>query len=235
MKSQSGCTGCGCCLKAGKTEGNFTVLTENSIKACPNRLLRFSAEAYTPEALVKKLEGNFDILKLSGGGITFSGGEPLASFEGLYECLKLLQGKIHLAIQTTGYCTEDIFAKVLPLTDFFLYDIKLVDSELHKRYTGVDNNLILKNYATLAKSGKPFITRTPLIPGVTDTEANLTAVAELLKANGIDKIELLPYNKAAGGKYSTIGRTFKPDYDESVPCNPHLEIFEKLNISAKLL
>ena len=230
MKAQSGCIGCGACLKAGNGS-----LTEKSITVCPNRLLRFSGEEYTPSSLVAKLEKNFDILKMSGGGITFSGGEPLAHPEFLIECLLLLKGIIHTAVQTSGFCDEDIFERILSLSDYFLFDIKLINEEKHIKYTGVSNKKILNNFKTLCQSGKPFTVRTPLIPTVTDTEDNLTDIALFLKENGVKRIELLPYNKAAGGKYAAVGRRFEPDYDENIECNLRTDMFLKNGIEAVVL
>ncbi len=230
MKAQSGCIGCGACLKAGNGS-----LTEKSITVCPNRLLRFSGEKYTSKMLVEKLSKNFDILEILGGGVTFSGGEPLAHPEFLIECLSLLKGRIHTAVQTSGFCDERIFKKVLELSDYFLFDIKLIDEEKHIKYTGVSNKKILENFKTLLKSGKPFTVRTPLIPTVTDTEDNLTDIALFLKENGVKRIELLPYNKAAGGKYAAVGRRFEPDYDEKKECNLNTEIFFKNGIEAVIL
>lgn len=230
IKAQSGCIGCGACIKAGNGK-----ITEASINACPNRLLRYSAQAYTPQTLLQKLEGNFDILNMSGGGITFSGGEPLSHPDFLADCLTLLQGNIHTALQTSGYCDRNVFARILTLTDYFLYDIKLVDEDDHIRYTGVSNKKILQNFDILAASGKPFTVRTPLIPGVTDTTENLMGIAQLLSEKQIDRIELLPYNNAAGGKYAAIGRKFTPDFDETLPVNPQIALFERYGIQANIL
>lgn len=231
IKAQNGCTGCGACMQVAQKGA----LTPGSIALCPNRLLRMSGTAYTPKGLVEKLQGNFLILNMSGGGITFSGGEPLAHAEFLLECLQLLRGRVHTALQTCGYATPRVFGQVLPLVDYVLYDIKLVDPAAHLRYTGVENDLILQNFATLCQSGKPFTVRTPLIPGVTDTAENLTAIARLLQGYGIKNIELMPYNTAAGAKYAAVGRVFAPDYDPEVPCNPHPEIFSAHNITAEVL
>ena len=230
IKARSGCVGCGACMEAGGGK-----ITEQSIKVCPNNLLRFSGVKYTSEELVEKLEKNFDLLKISGGGITFSGGEPLANSEFLIECLSMLKGKIHTAVQTSGFCDEEIFKKVLELCDYFLFDIKLIDEDKHIKYTGVSNKNILNNFKLLIKSGKKFTVRTPLIPTVTDTKENLTAIAKFLKEQGVNKIELLPYNKAAGGKYASIGKTFSPDYDENTECNKDTEVFKSNGIEAVIL
>lgn len=235
MKSQNGCTKCGTCIKEAKSIGKDIEYTQRSIEVCPNRLLRYVAEEYTPEELVKQLCKNVQILNASGGGVTFSGGEPLLQHEFLYECLKLLRGKTSRALQSSGYCKPEIFQKILTETDYVLYDIKLVDNEEHVKYTGVSNENILENLKTLAKSGKDFVIRTPLIPTVTDTEDNLRRIAKLLEENQIYNIELLPYNKVAGGKYATVGMNYHPSFDESLEPQPHKEIFEAKSIKAKMM
>ena len=212
VKAQSGCAGCGACLEAGGG-----ALSEKSIPACPNRLLRLSGEAYTPARLVQKLEPLLPLLGGAGGGVTFSGGEPLAHPDFLYVCLRLLEGKAHRAVQTCGFCGEKDFRRIAAVTDLFLYDLKLIDPLLHRKYTGCDNAPILKNYLSLCRGEKPFITRIPLIPGVTDTLENLTSAARLLRENGVKTVELLPYNQLAGSKYAAVGRRYAPGFDETLP------------------
>ena len=213
LRSPNGCQGCGNCIKyainpRGENDTGI-VYSEDSIKNCPENLLRYCATEYTPEELYKKLEKNFKILKKSGGGITFSGGEPTANPEFLLDCLKLTQDKINRAVQTCGACSEDVFLKVLDNCDYVLYDIKLVDNILHKKYTGASNERILKNFEILASGGKDFVIRTPLIPGVTDTVDNITNIAKLLSKHNINYIELLPYNKLAGSKYPLPAGCFR--------------------------
>ena len=235
VKAQSGCEGCGACIEAGFEASGTYQLTEESITVCPNRLLRFSALEYTPEELVRKLEKNLRLLNAAGGGVTFSGGEPLAHSEFLIECLLRLKGKTNRAIQTSGFCDPGLFEKVLAETDYVLYDLKLMDARQHKRYTGVTNENILNNFKTLRRSGKPFVVRTPLIPGVTDTEENLLSIAKFLNQEKVDVIDLLAYNKMAGSKYASVGSVYSPSFDESVPCQSHVEIFERFNIKVNLL
>ena len=232
LRSPNGCTKCGNCLKHAIKNGTETVFTENSIKNCPNALLRYCAKEYTAEELCLKLEKNLPILNNSGGGITFSGGEPTSSHRFLLECLFRLEGKTSRAVQTCGYCSPTVFAKVLESCDYMLFDIKLVSEALSKRYTGVSNKVILENFRTLASSKKDFVIRTPLIPVVTDTEENTEAIASLLYANGVKRIELLPYNKMAGSKYSLAGKRFEPSFDESVPVTIRSELFERYGIEA---
>ena len=233
VRSPNGCLHCGKCLECAVTENGVLRFTEESIRACPQNLLRISGEVYESETLCERLLKNQRLLQ--NGGVTFSGGEPLFQSEFVFECLKQLKGKLHTAIQTSGFCSEKVFATALELSDYFLYDLKLIDDTLHKQFTGVSNQAILQNFRTLAKSNTAFTVRTPLIPGVTDTESNLTAIAKLLQENGIERIELLPYNKMAGGKYKMLLREYTPGFDESVDSNPRLEIFDLYSVKAEIL
>ena len=162
LRSQNGCSKCGNCLRFAKQVCGRAVFTEDSIKNCPNALLRYCAKEYTAEELYAVLEKNIPLLNASGGGVTFSGGEPTSSPEFLLECLSLLGGKTNRAVQTCGYCSPTLFSKVLDNSDYMLFDLKLVDEALHERYTGVSNSVILQNFRTLLSSGKSFVIRTPL-------------------------------------------------------------------------
>lgn len=235
MRSNQGCEGCGACVKASREVNGERVLTQESALACPHSLIKTCGIEYTSHALVKKLEPMLKILNLNDGGITFSGGEPLFNPDFLYECLVLLKGKTNRAIQTTGYCDSATFTKILGECDFVLYDLKFIDSDLHEKYCGVDNEQILKNYEILAQSKIPFITRVPLIPTVNDTIENLTATAKLLQRLGVEKIELLPYNKLAGSKYGSLLRKYQPDFDEKKEPAPHEEIFREYGITVRVL
>ena len=215
MRSPNGCLHCGACRNAGENGA----LSAASVCACPRNLVRAVGEDYAAEALVARLLKNAPILRESGGGVTFSGGEPLAQGEFLLECLSLLRGKMHRAVQTTGFARRKLFTEVLSDVDYVL----------------VDNGQILENYARLAESGKPFVTRVPLIPGVIDTVENLTAIADILKENGVSYVELLPYNRAAPSKYQNLLRAYEPQFDDKVPSSPRKEIFENAGITAKIM
>lgn len=234
VRSPNGCLRCGRCESVAKKSDGSIIFTEESIKSCPRGLLRVCGEELTSEELCSKVLKNERILK-KDGGVTFSGGEPLMQSEFLCECLSSLHGRLHTAVQTSGFATKESFEKVMELADYFLFDIKIVDSTLHKKYTGATNETIIENFSTLAKSGKDFVVRTPLIPTVTDTSDNLENIARLLRSHGIKYIELLPYNKMAGGKYAMLGRSYKVDFDESLEPEAHMEIFENYGINAKIL
>lgn len=233
LRSPNGCIVCGACEANAAFQNGKLSFTEASINACPRGLLRYCATEYTPQLLCEKLQKNFSILNASGGGVTFSGGEPTTHPEFLLECLTLLAGKVHRAVQTCGFCTPEIFEDVLANCDYMLFDVKLADDALHQKYTGVSNARILENLCTLAKSGKEFVIRIPLIPTVNDTEENIRQTAELLRDNGISYVELLPYNKLAGAKYKLAGMEYSPSFDERVPVQLRTEIFAAYGITAK--
>lgn len=228
IKNPNGCIHCGSCVdKSGR-------LTEESIKKCPMNLIRMCGESISSETLCEKLFRNEDMY-LGGGGVTFSGGEPLYQSDFLLSCLKILKGRIHTAVQTSGFCDEPIFEKVLAAADYFLFDLKLIDERDHIRYTGVSNKPILKNFEKLAAAEKDFIVRVPLIPGVTDTEKNIEELAKIMNKNGVFYAELMPYNKMAGGKYRSLGREYMPGFDCEAEVNTRKNVFKKYGIEIKIL
>lgn len=233
VKSVNGCIGCGNCIKYAKSQDGQVVFTQESIKNCPVGLLRNCGVRITAENLCQKLLKNEKML--SSGGVTFSGGEPLAQHEFLFECIAKLKGKIHTAIQTSGFCEEHVFKQALELADYFLFDLKIFDDAQHIKYTGASNGQIHKNFALLAKSGKPFVVRVPLIPTVTDTDENILGIVGLLKENNVNYVELLPYNKMAGGKYTLVGRVYTPNFDEQREVNIPSEILSQNGIAFKVL
>ena len=235
VRSPNGCLSCGSCTRKGEELTGEPCLVPESVGVCPRGLVRVSGVDYKSEELVAKIEKNIAILNMSGGGVTFSGGEPLAYWRFVLECLRLLRGKTGRALQTSGYAPIGVFTTVLEECDFVLFDLKHMDSEIHKRYTGFGNERILENYRVLAASGKEFITRIPLIPTVNDTEENIRATASFMSELGVSKIELLPYNKMAGGKYLMLGRKYETDFDGDLPPQIHKEIFDEYGIEVKVL
>lgn len=234
VRSPNGCLGCGACQRAARADAHGNLhLTAASAAACPQGLVRRCGEDYEAEALCDRILANASILGATGGGVTFSGGEPLVQHGFLFSCLDALRGWVHTAIQTCGYADGQVFSTALQKCDYVLYDLKLMDPQLHRAYCHADNACILENYRTLAASKVPFVTRVPLIPNVTDTEQNLTAIAAFLRENGVSYVELLPYNRMAGSKYAGLLRSFEPGFDEDRPVELHLELFEKYGIRAK--
>jgi len=138
----------------------------------------------------------------SGGGVTFSGGEPMMQPEFLAALLQACRGRsLHTAVDTCGYVAWEEFERIYDLVDLFLYDVKLVDADRHKEYTGVSNETILDNLSRLAALGDKVQVRVPMIPGITDTEENIAAIDSVLRPlTNVRMISLLPYNKLGEDK-----------------------------------
>lgn len=170
---------------------------------------------YIPsDELVAMLLKDKDFYEMNNGGVTFTGGEPTMQSKFLIDVLSQLKGKIHTAIETSGFCEENTFRNIVVLTDYVLFDIKATDPQVHKRYTGVDNVLIHKNLSNLINSGKPFVIRIPLIPGVNDNRETMEAVRELVKdASNLLRVEILRYHKTAGAKYPKVDMEYEPPFD----------------------
>lgn len=187
------------------------------------------------DELAKQVLKNKEIYKLNHGGITLTGGEPLFQADFVVDFLGQVRPDVHTAIETSGYAVSKTFQKVISEIDLVLFDVKLVDAKMHKRYTGVDNKCILDNLAYLCGSGKEFIIRIPLIPGVNDTKANMLATLEHIKgAKNLKRVELLRYNKLAGAKYPMIGKEYKPPFDATMPPAIH-DVFSGYGIPTLIL
>lgn len=201
------CKGCGLCLR--DTDSPDYKKFGRNIKACPDKLLSISGKEYTPKVLVDKLLPFKKILTMLGGGITFSGGEPLLQADFIAETSKILKIEgFNLAIETSGYGSQDAFKKLIEHMDCIYMDLKIADDVEHKKYTGVSNAKILKNAKLLKDSGKRHVFRTPLIEGITDRAENLEKIKQIV---GDSEWELLPFNPLAGAKYGLLGREFPLD------------------------
>jgi len=143
----------------------------------------------------------------SGGGVTFSGGEPLMQPDGLYQLLEAskMHG-LHTCIDTSGYASWEQFDRILSLTDLFLFDLKNMDAKLHKDYTGMENEPILSNAEKLLDKGARLIFRIPVIPGINTTKSEVTAIVRFLKerADKMTEVHLLPYHRIAENKYKRL-------------------------------
>lgn len=235
VKSPNGCLRCGACEEVCQNKDEC-IACGKCISVCPRGLIRFSGVVYTVEELFLKLQKNTDYLKQCGGGVTFSGGECLLYVDFLHELIsRLKEIGVHTAIQTSGYAEESQFMKVLSVVDYVMFDLKIMDRERAIKYTGRSNELILKNFGHLKESGVPFMVRTPLIPSVTDTKENLTAIAERIKDSGALGIELLPYNKMSGSKYTMAGIEYRPEFDEQAEVNADTDLFLRYGIKVKIM
>lgn len=233
VRSFNGCIHCGKCKSMATKVGDRIVYTKESQVVCPKNLIRQCGSDISASDLVEKLLKNQRILNASSGGITFSGGEPLSQSKFVLECIEIINHRLHCAIQTSGFSTKENFESILEKIDYCLFDIKIFNSQNHKLFCGVENSLILSNYEKLVKSGKPFITRVPLIPGITDTLENLVDIASFMASLGVDKVEVLPYNSMAGAKYSSMGMTYNLPLGEKLGIDCVEEIFNRYNIQCK--
>lgn len=189
---------------------------------------------YTSEELARMLNKQAAILKANEGGVTFSGGEPLLQAAFILDLVPQLDG-IHLLLDTSGYAGERAFRRVVEQMNLVYFDLKLIDRVLHKKFTGCDNAPILRNLKLLAKMNVPFVIRVPLVPGVTDTNENLVAIARTVRDFTVPvQVDLLPYNRAAGGKYRAAGMEFKPGFDEGRELNINTALFEKEGIKVRV-
>lgn len=166
----------------------------------------------------------------SGGGVTFSGGEPLMQWPFVREVAGQLPG-VHTAIETSGYASDEVFEEAMRTLCLIIMDIKLMDPALHRHYTGVDNAPILRHARMLCEGGVPFIIRTPLIPGVNDTKEQAEQTAELLRgASLLQRVELLPYHMTAGAKYPMVGMDYHPPFDAEQAVRVFTEPYEARGI-----
>jgi len=180
--------------------------------ALDGRLFReneVSGEWMNTEAVVAEVLKDRIFYDESGGGVTVSGGEPTYQHGFLMELLSGLKASgIHIALDTCGYTEWVKLAETMNFVDLYLYDIKVMDDDLHIKYTGVSNRQILENMKNLAVAGKKIIVRIPVIPGINDTDYNFNALRSYLgRLNpSISGINLLPFHAAAGNKYKRFGK-----------------------------
>ena len=191
---RANCDGCGACAEA-----------------CPAGALEVLGRELSAADLASELARDADFFLTSGGGVTFSGGECLAQPEFLFQTAGLVRQRgIHVAIDTSGLASREVFERVLAAADLVLYDVKMIDPERHRAATGVDNRLILENARTLAQSGVRFWVRFPVIPGFTDDDGNVRAVATFVAREmpSVERVDFLAYNNLCQADYERLGRRF---------------------------
>jgi len=198
---------------------------------CPHGARVPCGRRWTVAELVQEIRVNADILRSSGGGVTFSGGEPLMQAKflcALADELKTGTVPVHLALETSGYALEEVYRQVVERMDLVFQDLKHPNPAEHKRWTGVDPAPIHANLAWLKASGRPFVARIPLIPGVNDSEEAKEGFARLLEGkSGLLRVELLPYHLTAAAKYPFTGRAYEPGFDVTAPLNKETAAFER--------
>jgi pyruvate formate lyase activating enzyme len=214
------CSGCGVCSPA-----------------CPYKAIELYGKQMSTDEVFDAVKRDKIFYDASGGGVTVSGGEPLLQPQFVGELFeKCRQAGIHTCMETSGCAAESALRQVLPYTDYVLYDLKHINSEKHRQYTGKPNNLILANAKIVAASGVETLFRMPLIPGTNDDAQNIRETAEFLHGLGksVLRIELMPYHRLGKGKYESLGKEYHlhdiraPEPDEIDSAKKE---FEKYNIT----
>lgn len=164
----------------------------------------------TVAEIMPEILSDLPYYRRSGGGLTLSGGEVLAQADFARDLLRAAkEAGLHTAIETSASLPYTEIEKLLPYLDLVMMDIKHMDPEKHREYTGVDNSLILANAQTLAASGVELIIRTPVVPGVNDSENDIREIAKFVrKLGGVSEYHLLPYHRLGSDKYNGLGRQY---------------------------
>jgi pyruvate formate lyase activating enzyme len=219
---QDRCAHCGACIEAcpehALSEGvtgvqraqELCVACGTCAGTCVTGAREEMGREITVDALMRELVKDRVFYDESGGGVTFSGGEPLLQYEFLMEALTACRtADLRTAVETTGFASWEKVRALIPLTDLFLYDVKLMDGERHRQFTGVSNTRILENLRALADAGAQVTVRVPLVPGVNDDEENIRQIARFVADLGtVPSIHLLPFHAGASGKYHALGMEY---------------------------
>ncbi len=213
------CTLCGSCAAACPEhahflDGNVHLFDHslcnacgNCVELCPSDALQMTGYMISAEEVMTEVIKDLPYYRSSGGGLTLSGGEPMAQPEFAISLLREATGHhIHTCLDTCGLVPTSVIEATLPFVSLYLFDYKLSDSQMHKKYTGAGNALILKNLDYLIKSHASVHLRCPVIPGVNDNEAHIASVLEIKKQYpSLSGITLLPYHNTARSKYHRYG------------------------------
>ena len=178
-------------------------------ESCPSGAMQMVAEHMDVASIVESVREERQIIEQSGGGVTFSGGEPLMQHKFLIEALDACREEgFHCTVDTSGFTSKSVLLEVAKRTDHWLYDLKCMDSDAHLEWTGVRNEKILDNLVALAKTGASINIRVPLVEGVNADDDNIQATARFVASLAGDrkKVNILPYHKIAENKYQKLGR-----------------------------
>ena len=217
------CIGCHSCLEAcphGALSPDHALFVDRDrcercfkcTAVCPANALEAVGKSMSVEAVVEQVLRDKPFFDASGGGVTLSGGEPTLAMDYLASCARALKAEgIHVLLETCGWFDRDAFmATVYPHLDQIYFDLKIMDSQSHKRHCGLPNARILENFTHLHRAagdgGVPIFPRTPLVPGISDTVENLNALVDFYQGLGVTQTQLIPYHPLWQEKNMKIGR-----------------------------
>ena len=232
MVSRVACTGCGACEKvcAAARDPEKCTACGKCVSACRGGLRKISGQKWTAEALAARLLKDADVYSAAGGGVTFSGGEPLMQWPFVKAAAERMPD-VHKAVETSGFCSDEVFREAMDIFDLIMLDWKVSDPEKHLLCTGAPQQPIRRHLEMLAAGDVPFILRLPVIPGVNDCREHFETAAGLVEnAKSLVRAELLPYQPAAGAKYEMVGLEYRPGADESRAPHMFPECFEQRGI-----
>lgn len=234
------CIRCGDCFSLCKihavrrVDGGFSTMRDacvecgDCIQVCNSEAREIAGKEVTVEEVLREIEKDIVFYDQSGGGASFSGGEPLLQYEFLEALLQECRKKnIHTVVDTTGFTSPQILERVSKFVDLFLFDLKTLDDEKHREFTGVSNGQILENLRHLADLGKEVIVRIPIIPGVNDDPSEIRASGSFVSSLGnVREIHLLPYHTTGLEKYHRLGMEYEM-HDTLPPSADDLSVIVK--------
>jgi pyruvate formate lyase activating enzyme len=242
------CNICGECVGMCPSQALFSTRKELGInrkicsvcgvcaEKCPSGALKIVGKKTSVEEVMKEIGKDSAFYEESGGGVTLSGGEPLWQIDFtsaiLRECKEL---NIHTAVDTCGYASCKAIERIKDKVDLFLYDLKIMNDEKHRKYTGKSNKQILRNFKTLADNGNDLLVRLPVIPGINDDRKNIQMAADFVLLYGVKRVCLLPYHRAGIEKYRSLGKRYNLNSIRT-PSEPKLNaIKEQLEASGLMV
>ncbi len=217
MLFEERCRLCGDCVRAcpnhgiGDPAAGLHVPDEcdacgTCVEVCVAGARELVGRRVTVTELVEEIEKDVVFYEESGGGVTVSGGEPVAQPQFVEALLAACRARgIHTILDTCGLASAEVFARVAAQADSVLYDLKLMSSQAHRRFTGAANDVVLRNLEALAATAKPIVVRFPMVPGVNDGEEELAAMTGFLRRIGLQDVDLLPWHSIGSEKYKRLG------------------------------
>jgi pyruvate formate lyase activating enzyme len=190
-------------------DSSLCTLCEKCMDACPADARRLIGKPVTVQELMDVVRRDRVFFDESGGGVTFSGGEPLSQAEFLESALSACKViGLSTAVDTSGYTSASILSRIARLTDEFLFDLKMMSDSKHRYFVGVSNEKILANLALLARTHQNVTVRIPVIPGVNDDDANLEESCRFMEELHLNRLDLLPYHEIGIGKYKRLSAEY---------------------------